>query len=213
MQKTTHISVESQISIYKTLDFCPMFNYYKASETKDYRYLLKLKDYEDLPEYNEDLQPYFESLRDDVTEFTVKNNNRSNVVFDQVKRRDILISDYQLIQSLISYLWYNKDDEKIKMLAECGYKINTKRDYHQELKRIQKRSQILTGRIKYMSDEIEALTSGKTSDMYTEKENVSNYRGRDVDIHKTSMMEWLTMKNKVQNEIAQKKLKHGGQGK
>ena len=38
-----------KVDFYKSIDFLPIFNFFKVIETNDYRYILKLKDYEKLP--------------------------------------------------------------------------------------------------------------------------------------------------------------------
>lgn len=204
------MSIELQndtIKHFKTLDYLPMFNYYKTEETKDLRYLLKIEDYEELPEVEVDyLNEVWNDLVLEVQDITIKLNRKSEDIFNKASLIDQKTSDYTLIQNLIKFLWHVKEDRHIKTLEELGYKINTKRDWHQELIRIQKRSQILLPKIEELKDELKSISNvSGNSNIYSEVEAIESHLNRDIDMHKTVMSKWLSMKFKVLKQVNKKK--------
>ncbi len=189
-----------------------MFNYYKVEETGDLRYLYKLDDYEELPESNTDhLATVWDDMRLEVEQIVVDNNPQSANVFDKAQTLAQRKSDYDVIQLLLPRLWDVKNDEYIKALSDLGYKINPKRDYHMEIKRISKQSQLLLTKIKLLELEYNELTkvTGKKSTIYDEISSVERYINQigSIDMHKMTMRSWLTLKHRINNEATKKSIK------
>lgn len=206
-KKRTPLSTDRQINIYKSLDFIPVYNYYKTVETNDLRYLLKLNDYEALPEI--DMSKYrdvWDKIVDDVQQVAIDNDKGSKIIFE--KRRDLLALqiDYALTQQLISILSFIKDDDCIKMLAEHGFRINKNKDYYKELKRVKKQSQILKTKIEIKEEDLRNATKGGSSDAWKEIEAICNYNKQDIDIHRMPMRRYLTKKYMVLKDTAKKKI-------
>ncbi|MFZ7121792.1 MAG: hypothetical protein ACOWWH_12700 [Eubacteriaceae bacterium] len=211
MQKKTQSSLkEQQLSIYKSLDFIPMYNYYKANETGDLRYLIKLSDYEELPGVDTTfIEPFYNDMVMQVSQITIDNDRKSRILFDTEKQLAEKSADYDIIQLIIQQLYYdeNNKEEFIKELANLGYRINEKRDFHQELIRIIKQSKRLLTDIEGLKSKIELLTksSGKKQTIWDEVDGISTYIKQDIDIHKTTMKAWLTKKFRVMSEVSKKK--------
>jgi len=193
------------INHFKSLEFLPMFNYYKVEELGDLRYLLKLGDYEDLPETNTDhLVELWNDLQLDVQEENIRLHRKSQIIADKAQQIRVKTGTYKLIQDLISFLWMVDDPEHRATLETLGYKINDKKDYHEELNRIKKRSQIKITEIGILQDELKHLTEvtggGSKHNLASEIEFVEAvlYEGRaSIDMNTLQMNRWLIKKFKA----------------
>jgi hypothetical protein len=187
-----------EIKHFKSLNSIFMFNYYKIIETDDLRYLLKLDDYEDLPDISTDhLDDVWEGLKLDVQEENVRLHRKSEIISDKAQQIRIKTADYTLIQQLIGFLWHVKNEEHRETLEKLGYKIDDKRDWHQELNRIKKRSQIKLTEIGILNADLDDLTKvsdGSKSTIYDEKRSIEKVLDTKINIKKTVMSEWLVMK-------------------
>lgn len=208
-QKQIDTSIESLPGHYKSLESVYMYNYYKVEETGDLRYLYKLDDYDDLPELEtEHLKEVWESMQMEAQQIAVDNNPRLRNIFELQAKIVRKKADFDLIQILLPRLWDSKNDEFVQALSDLGYRINPKRDYHMEIKRISKQSQNLKTKIKQWEDEYNELTKsdGKTVSIHTEINNIERYLNSigSIDIRKTTMIKWLTLKHQVNIESIKK---------
>ena len=130
-RKITSTSTEKLPKYYKTLESILMFNYYKVDETGDLRYLLKLSDYDELPDVNVDhLADIWDNMRFEVEQVAIDKNKTSDYIFKLQKKILENKNDFDCIQLLLPRLWEVKNEEYIKALSDLGYRINPKRDYH-----------------------------------------------------------------------------------
>lgn len=208
-RKTTNTLPIQQIGFYRSLDFVKVWNFYKAEETGDYRYLLKLDDYEVLPKYSNmlELTKVFEGLKMEALQISIDKDRKSNNIFRKQKQVQELENDYNIIQLIIDILSLDKDEKYIKYIADNGYRIDIKKDYYKELKRISKSSKSMLNKINILNNDIKELTktSQVTTTAWDEIESIGAYLKEDIDIHKMSMTMYLIKKYKVLNAIHSEK--------
>lgn len=201
-----------QINSYKSLDFIPMFNFYKVEETGDLRYLLKLDDYEQLPEVDtKPLKLIWEQMGYEYKDISTRESRKSEIL-DDLQREILLLEErYNLIQLCISSLAVEKDDEVVMVLADLKYKINPKRDYSLELNRIKRLSKQLLTSANLKRSELEDMSkaTGKKSSIYATIEAVERHRKITIDEKTTPMAKWLVMMYKVIEETSKKAVKNG----
>ncbi len=204
-RKTTSTSQSKLTDCYKTLDFVKVWNYYKVEETGDFRYLLKLKDYESLPEYDTSgLELIYNDLKTEVDQIAINKNRKSQVVFEKRKKYHELQNNYNIIQLTIDILYLDKDVKYIKLLSDYGFKINKNNGYYKELGRIRKSSGILITRIGILGEEIERMTnvaSTNNATAWDEIESVGAYLKEPINVHELDMTMYLIKKYKVLEAI------------
>ncbi|MCP4987236.1 MAG: hypothetical protein GY928_14655 [Colwellia sp.] len=198
-------SQNKKIDFYKSLDFVKVWNYYKVEETGDFRYLLKLDDYDTLPDFKcDELESVYSDLKLEVAQVAIDKDRKSEIVFDKQRKCQELKNQYDIIQLIINCLLLDKDDKYIKLLSDYGYKINESKDYYEELERITKASgSIITkiGRLEYDINDLTkvgAKSSNKTT-IWDELESIGSYLKEDIDPFKMSMTMYLIKKYKVLN--------------
>jgi hypothetical protein len=208
-----------------------MFNYYKAEE--DLRYLLKLDDYEYLPEIDtEYLEEVYDNMCFEVQDIAIKANRKAQLIYEKHKDIVYLNNDFILIQQIIPFLsqletainiskgeefekFKALKSENIKTLESFGFKIKPKADYFQELARIQKQSKQMQTRVKLKELDLKSLTGDGDDkiDIYSEVASVERYLNQEINMHTMVMRKWLTKKYKVYNETQEKALKDGRSSK
>jgi len=198
----------SKIDFYKSLDFIFVWNYYKAEETGDLRYLLKLDDYECLPEYNTDeLEDVWDDLRTQANQMAIDKDKESEFRFNKVKLIAEQSNDYEIIQLTIVLLALDKDEKYINQLVKYGYRIDEKKDYYKELERIKKQSQIRRTKISVLENDLKILNKSSNSKLtaWDEIEAVGSYLKQDIDVHKMNMSMYLIKKYRAKSETAKMK--------
>lgn len=197
---------------YKSINFLIAFNYYEIKATGDLRYLLKLEDYEDLPDDVdvEFLKPVMDEIYIQASEIGLKYNRKLQVRHDLNKSIHVLKSELELIHNGLQILAFGRDDDVEKELLKYGYKIDDKKPYEDELIRIQKRSMHLLTKIKQKEYDLKDITpEDDDSDIQESVQAVSDYKGRDIDLKKITVKEWLIMEYGVVNSANKKALKNG----
>lgn len=91
------------MKIYKSLDFLPIYNYYKISETGDLRYLYELEDY-----------TCFEGL-----EVTSELKDIWNKIFSEHKNINLTLQ-YRYYECLETYFDYLFDKDNLQLQQKCN---------------------------------------------------------------------------------------------
>lgn len=207
-KKTGTTSISKQQDIYRSLDSIKVFNYYKCEETGDLRYLLKLEDYDVLPDVNVDgLDVIWDELKNEVQQIGIDKSKRNQNVFDKQKKIHVASNDYRIVQQILYVLHYKKDDEFINILSDkYNYRINPNKDYHEELKRISKRSKIMLTQAKIWEHELSEMTKEPDNKItvWEEIESIGTHEKNDIDIYKMTMRIYLTKKYRILNTPVKK---------
>jgi len=201
---------------FKSFEYLPMLNYYKIadSDVKDYRWLLKLEDYSDLPDVDtEYLKDVFEDIENEVSDLGIKLNRSQSNEFDKYCAIDKLELQLQRVQVLLLSLSYEYNEDNVKLLYDLGYRINPKNDYQSELKRIYKTSRIIETRIGIKASELRKPNSNqKKTDIDELIDGIERYRGMNpgsINPSTLPLKRWLIMYYKASQEIEQNQLKNG----
>lgn len=174
----------------------------------DLRYLLKLDDYEVLPDIDTGyLQPVFDDLQDQVRQIGLDKDRKTQVIFDMSKKIETTNVDYLIIQQMLYVLSYSDNKEVEDELSKYGYTIDPNKDRAKELKRISKRSKLLLSRISIWKQELQDITKAPDSKLtiWDEIESISKHDKIDIDIYKMSMHIYLIKKHRILRETAKSK--------
>jgi hypothetical protein len=201
---------------YTSFEYLPTINYYKIadSDVKDYRWLLKLKDYSELPDIDcKYLKEVYDNIEHEVKDYGIKLNRSQKIEFDKYCAIDKLELQLQRIQVLLLALSYEYSEDNVKLLAELGYTINPNKDYQSELKRIYKRSKNIETRIGVKENELKKPTPNqKQTDIDELIDGIERYRNMapgSIDPHVLPLKRWLIIYYKASQEIEQNMLKNG----
>lgn len=196
-------SIDKPQSIYRSLDSIKVFNYYKCEETGDLRYLLKLDDYDVLPDIDvTGLDAIWDDLTSEVQQIGIDKSRRNENIFYKQKKIAIESNNYRIIQQILYVLSYKKDEEMIEILKdEFNHVINPNKDYHEEIERIRKISKRMLTNVSYWELELGHLTKSpdKKISVWDEIESIGTHEKNDIDIHKMTMRIYLTKKYRILN--------------
>jgi len=202
-KKTTTISRELLNNPYSSVDYLPMFNYYKIVDTGDLRYLLRLDNYEHLPNVDvASLLPVWNELQFDIMDLHTELHPKNQIIFDKLFR----------IQSCLFLLSLDNNEKTTKELVELGYKINKDRDFSSELDRIKRVSRGIITKYSIMEGELSELTkTGKKVDIVAVKQSIEEYYNMStpIDMHTYSMKEWIHKQYGAINKTAKQNMQNG----
>jgi hypothetical protein len=199
---------------YQSIEFLPIGCFRKIVETGDLRYLLKLEDYEYLPDCSLNLLEIWEKINSEYMQFSKGQRKKMEVAFTLEKEITRLKIDYWIAQGLIYAIGIDKKGraDHIKDLAEIGYSIEytDERDLIEKLKAAQNWSRGMITQRKIREAELKRLTKEEEGGGTFEElvDAVEVYKGYKIDIWTTSTKQWLTMVNNYEKYIKEMK-KHG----
>ena len=204
---------------YKSLDFIPIYNFFKADE--DIRYLIKDIDYEELPviteEENNELIEIFETLKIDQLE---DNSNKINVQEELRKSMARLINKHTIIDGLLHIIqWRYVYEQKEKLtedeyydfdnidrkLKDYGYGLNYS-NWGELVKEIEAKRNKLKGienRINDKKIEFENENKGDKASLYDIIAIIEDNLGVKVDEFKDSMSKYLGYIKRLNTKINQ----------
>ena len=211
---------KANIRYFKTIDTVPAWNYFKAKEQQDTRFLLKLEDYEDLPEVNaleqKILDDTFEQLTIDIADFELKLSRKTFNLFQLTLRAAKLEAEMEQVNNILRLLHISgHDNENEKLLKKYGYSIRSNKSFEDELKRIFNQNKNKNIRIKELHAEIDAIAGKTTDETPIERVQIAieKYNNRDIDIRSISLKKWLTLKNDLAIAIERQQAKNAKHGK
>ena len=175
---------------YKSIDFLPLFNFFKVIETGDYRYLLKLKDYEILPKTKHDLKLVWLDIQ---TQYSKADDSNYQIInFTQSKSMQKLQIDFLMIWNLYNLMVVapdNKETLKLKKLAGLE---------NESLKGIEKKLKGLRNKIEIKKKDLEKEES-KPIDYCEIIDQIEDIKGRSIDPFKTTVRQYIAIRKNIKN--------------
>ena len=175
---------------YKSIDFLPLFNFFKVIETSDYRYLLKLKDYEILPKTKHDLKLVWLDIQ---TQYSKADDSNYQIInFTQSKSMQKLQIDFLMIWNLYNLMVVapdNKETLKLKKLAGLE---------NESLKGIEKKLKGLRNKIEIKKKDLEKEES-KPIDYCEIIDQIEDIKGRAIDPFKTTVRQYIAIRKNIKN--------------
>jgi len=203
------------MKFYRSIDTLPIWNYDKWLNSEDARYLLKVEDYDQLPEVNKKTLSEIENTAIDIyyqaSEFELGTSKRNELIFNLTKKFTNLEFQYNHVNNLITLLSLaGPEPEILKLLSDAGYSIREGKDFEPELKRIFNQNKNKVAKINEVKAELESMTregSGKTQIIEDVQVAIERHNNRDIDMRKTTVKKWLILKNNLYREIEKQQLK------
>lgn len=175
---------------YKTIDYLPLFNFFKVIETNDYRYLLKLKDYEILPDTKHDLQSVWLDIQNQYSK--ADDSNYQIINFTQSKGLQQMQINYLVLWNLYNLMIVAPDKkETLKLKKEAGQENSSIKDIEKKLKSL--RNKIELKKKDYEQKET------KQVDFYLILDQISDIKQRTIDPFKTTVREYIAIRKNLKN--------------
>lgn len=175
---------------YKSIDFLPLYNFFKVIETKDYRYLLKLKDYETLPETKHELESVWLDIQ---TQYSKADDSNYQIInFTQSKGLQKLQVEYLMYWNLYNLMIIAPDRKETKeMIKRAGLKDET-------VKTIEKKLKALKNRIEIKKKDFETKES-KPIDFYQIIDELSDIKHRTINPFETTVRQYIAIRKNIKN--------------
>ena len=175
---------------YKSIDFLPLFNFFKVIETSDYRYLLKLKDYEILPKTKHDLKLVWLDIQ---TQYSKADDSNYQIInFTQSKSMQKLQIDFLMIWNLYNLMVVAPDKkETLKLKKLAGLE-------NESLKGIEKKLKGLRNKIEIKKKDLEKEES-KPIDYCEIIDQIEDIKGRSIDPFKTTVRQYIAIRKNIKN--------------
>lgn len=198
--------------IWQKIDTCPAWNFYKALEENEPRYLIRGIDYEEFPpvlkSHQMQLENCLSELQMQVTQYEIDTVNRNQIIFDLAKKVEVLEAEHFYVNSILNYLQVKGNDKTMgDTLSVMGFGLNPSISLQENITRLRSRNENKLIKINEKKDELNAMTRGDAgkdqAKQPIEKSLVllENHLKRDIDMKKISVKKWLTMKNQVLEDI------------
>lgn len=174
----------------------PLFNFFKAIETEDLRYLIKLKDYEFLPKEvdNSKLINIWQNIQTEYGKH--EDSNGSIIQFTTAKHIHKLELEYLMLWNIYNLIAVAPEEKKTKeLIKEAGLEKET-------FKTIEKKLKTLGNKIKLKRQDVDQQKSNKKVDFWRIIDEIEDIKGRSLDVYKTTVRQYIAIRKNI-------KLKNG----
>ena len=191
---------------YNSLEFCPVYNYYKSMA--DVRYLLILDNYYNLPDITEKETKKLEDVRDKLQgEHNSTTSDKVDKLTELYKTLTRLQLDQKWIYNVLCFLQYKYSGYDLDFeffeneLAAMDYKLNytNETEFYKEIERLIKRAGTKDKQIKRVGDEIKNLLDDKNKNKkggyIKEFLLIEKHANIKIDIYKDSMLKFIEATN------------------
>ena len=180
---------------YRSIDFLILFNFFKLIETNDYRYLLKLKDYEILPEVSEKLKKKLELTWLDIQNQYSKADDSNYQVINYVQSKGLqkLQIEYLMLWNLYNLMAVAPEHENVKKLLKYA---NLEKE---TIKSIEKKLKGLKNRIAIKQKDFEKPENEKKVDYNQIIDQIEDIKGRSIDLFKTTVRQYIAIRKNIKN--------------
>lgn len=199
--------IASKLPYYRSIDTLPAWNYEKTLDTHDPRFLLKNIDYEDLPEMfgidMDRLSIVMTEVHLQASQYEIDTVKRNAIVFDMIKKMEVLRCEYDYVRAIITYLYMKgHDNYMIEQLRSMGHVIKDV-DIKEQLTSIHNRNENLMIKINQLDREIKAITNTSTKKAEADEVQIliEQHQKREIDLRKITTKKWLILKHKLSEHI------------
>lgn len=175
---------------YLSIDFLPLFNFFKVIETGDHRYLLKLKDYEILPNTSIDLKKVWIDIQFQYSK--ADDSNHQIINFTESKSLQRMQIEFLMLWNLYNLMVVapeHKETLKLKKYANLE---------NENLKTIEKRIKALKNRIEIKKKDYETKDT-KPIDFWRIIDEIEDLKGRSIDVMKTTVRQYIAIRKNIKN--------------
>jgi len=176
---------------YKSIDYLPIFNFFKIIETDDKRFLIKIEDYEILPEnVNADvLNKIWVNIQREYSE--AEDSNSSIIQLMTAKGVHQMELEYLMLWNLHNLMVADIEGDSAKaMLKYAGLE-------KWDLKRIEKKLKALNNKINLKRETIKEDEPKSKFDFWRIIDEIEDIKGRAIDVRKTTVRQYIAIKKNI----------------
>lgn len=181
-----------KFNYYRSIDYLPIFNFFKIIETDDKRYLIKLRDYELLPD-KVDLN-VLNKLWDDIeSEYSKAEDSNSAIIqFTSAKGVCKMELEYLVLWNMHNLMTADIEGKSSKaMLKYAGLEDKS-------LKWIEKRLKILNNKIQLKRKLVkEENPETRKFDYWSILDEINDIKGYRLDPTKVTVREYIAIKQNI----------------
>lgn len=181
---------------YKSIDFLVLFNFFKIIETNDYRYLLKLSDYETLPDISNKLERKLKGVWLDIqNQYSKADDSNYQVInFTQSKSLQKMQMEYLMLWDLHTLMTIDTEGKEIKKrLKQAGLEKAT-------IKTLEKKLKSLRNNIKIKCKDLEKKETTKPIDYNQIIDEIEDIKGRSLDIMKVTVKQYIAIRKNIKRK-------------
>ena len=177
---------------YKSIDYVPIFNFFKVIETDDKRFLLKLEDYELLPDVV-DLTELNKAWNGIELQYSKAEDSNSSIIqFTTAKGVCKMELEYLMLWNIHNLMIAENNGPNTK---ECLKRAGLQ---DKDLKWIEKRIKSLTNRINLKRQSIKEQNPENTKfDFWRIIDEIEDIKGRAIDITKTTVRQYIAIMQNI----------------
>lgn len=196
-------------NVYSSINFLPVWNFYQVIETQDTRYLLKLKDYEVLPEtdYRPDhvwssiCEQYFKECVG--TKYFQYRTFRTKIL--ELRNKFLLLSNAIYALSVV------KDEQMVELIRGLGYRFDDSSDdaYKNSLISLSQQLKGLKKAIELKEKEYETQFTNKEKqgDLYDIVGALEQWKQFKIDVFSLTVKQFINYQEKYSEEVNRMKAK------
>lgn len=182
---------------YRSIDFLPLFNFFKTIESEDLRYLLKIDDYELMPEV--DLKELGEAWININNEYEQTEDSNSTIIqFTTAKSIHNMELEYLMLWNIYNLMSIAPDHEETKEVLNYA-------NLNMTVKQIEKKLKALKNRISLKRIDIKKDESIVKPDYFQIIDKIEDVKGRAIDLNKTTVRQYIAIKKNLKNGKRQNK--------
>lgn len=180
-----------KFNYYHSIDYLPIFNFFKIIELEDKRYLIKLEDYELLPD-EVDLNVLNKIWDDIQTEYSEAEDSNSSIIqFTTAKGVHKMELEYLTLWNIHNLMIADADGKNAKaMLKYAGLE-------DKNLKWIEKRLKALTNKINLKRKIIKDDEPKDKFDFWQILDDINDIKGYKINPFKTTVREYIAIKKNI----------------
>lgn len=178
---------------YRSIEFLPIIWFFKTLETGDLRYLLKLKDYEILPDRVnlEPLKIVWSKIESDYGK--EEDSNSSIIQYTLAKSIHKMELEYLMLWNIYNLMAIDHEGNEAKKILKYAGLDLTPKQIEKKLKTLKNKINLKRESIKDQSLDNEKI------EFYRVIDEIENIRGRSIDIYTTTVKQYIAIKKNIKH--------------
>ena len=194
--------------VYRTIDFLPVWNFFRVVETNDTRYIFKLRNYETIHTRHTAVEEWSAILEQYFTEsIGVKYYQYRSIKVHILELRQ----KHLILSNALTVLCVMRDQRMIDLVKKFGYKFNdsSDSDYADSLIALDSQLKGLRKAIELKQKDYENtfMIKGKVQDVYDMVSAIEQFKGFKVDAFTLTVKQFLTYQKELYKESIKYKTK------
>ena len=185
---------------YTGINTLPVARFFDVLNSGDLRYLLKLKDYDNLHKIHFKLDELWNSIYEEY--LIISDNKDYKLNFNQRKQILELNTDYEKLRFSVFTYVYNQSEKAKKILIANGIPTDLKDDLL--IQKAKSKLKSIEHKIKFKTKEYKEANKKSNTNINkynTIIDDIEKYKGHQIDLEKTTVKTFITYINGLKKHI------------